>query len=173
MIIAIAIYAAAMTIANVLIGQLGPWISPVSSFFLIGLTLSLRDWLHVRMKPWQMLVLICVSGALTYLLNPALKQIAIASAASFTLAAIADWITFANISGVWLKRSNVSNTVGSAVDSIVFPTMAFGVLMPDVIAAQFAAKMMGGFVWSYAIHKFNWFALAKAIRARGDQDGTR
>lgn len=153
MIIAIVIYATAMTVANLLIGKLGPWISPVSSFFLIGLTLALRDWLHVRMKPWQMLLLISASGLLTYVLNPALEQIAIASAASFTVAALADWVAFVKSKGSWFRRSNVSNTVGSAVDSIVFPTMAFGVLMPEIIAAQFASKMAGGFVWSWAMDK--------------------
>ena len=153
MIIAILIYASAMTVANLLIGQLGPWISPVSSFFLIGLTLALRDWLHVRMKPWQMLLLISLSGLLTYALNPALEQIAIASAASFTVAALADWVVFVKAKGSWLRRSNISNSVGSAVDSIVFPTMAFGVLMPDIIAAQFAAKMAGVFVWSYLMDR--------------------
>ena len=153
MLIAILLYSSAMTAANLLIGQLGPWISPASSFFLIGLTLALRDWLHVRMKPWQMLALISASGLLTYLLNPALRQVAIASAVSFTAAALVDWGVFIKTPGGWLRRSNVSNAFGAAVDSVVFPTLAFGAFMPELIAAQFASKMAGGFVWSYALHK--------------------
>jgi hypothetical protein len=57
---------------------------------LIGLDLALRDWLHMRLRAWQMLALICASGALTYALNPSAQHIVIASAAAFTLAALVD-----------------------------------------------------------------------------------
>jgi hypothetical protein len=35
----------------------------------------------------------------------------------------------------------------------LFPTIAFGVLMPEIIALQFAAKVVGGVVWSFIIKK--------------------
>jgi uncharacterized PurR-regulated membrane protein YhhQ (DUF165 family) len=152
-IIAIFVYAFAMTLANLLIVKLGVWISPFSSFFLIGLILVLRDWLHIRLKTWQMGCLIFASGLITYALNPAAAQISIASSVSFTIAALVDWIVFMRITGSWFKRANISNVAGSAVDSFVFPTMAFGVIMPEIVAAQFAAKMFGGFVWSYLFNK--------------------
>lgn len=148
MIIAILIYLFAMTLANLLIVKLGAWVSPVSSFLLIGLTLVLRDWLHIRLKTWQMGSLIFASGLITYVLNPAAAQIAIASSVSFTVAALIDWIVFIKTTGSWFKRSNVSNIAGSAIDSFVFPTMAFGVIMPEIVAAQFASKMIGGLCWS-------------------------
>lgn len=144
-----------MTAANLLIAEFGVWMSPINSFFLIGLTLVLRDWLHVRMKAWQMASLITASGAITYLLNPAAAQIAIASSVAFTLAALVDWIIFVKAKGTWFRRCNVSNVAGAAVDSVAFPTIAFGVLMPDIVLAQFAAKITGGYIWSIALRRNN------------------
>jgi uncharacterized PurR-regulated membrane protein YhhQ (DUF165 family) len=151
MIIAIFTYAFAMTAANLLIIKFGVWVSPINSFFLIGLTLVLRDWLHVKLKTWQMGLLIVSSGLITYALNPSSAQIAIASSVAFTLSAIVDWAVFAKVKGKWFKRSNASNVAGAAVDSIAFPTIAFGVLMPEIVLAQFASKIVGGYIWSLAL----------------------
>ena len=150
---AIAAYAAAMTIANLTIAAFGPWVSPINAFILIGLDLALRDWLHVRLKFWQMGALIAATGALTYVLNPAAGQIAIASAVAFTAAALVDWGTFARLRGSWMLRANGSNMAGAAVDSLVFPTLAFGVLMPHIVAMQFVAKVAGGALWAWLINK--------------------
>jgi uncharacterized PurR-regulated membrane protein YhhQ (DUF165 family) len=155
MLIAIIAYAFAMTAANLLIVKFGVWMSPVNSFFLIGLTLVLRDWLHIRLKAWQMALLITASGGITYLLNPAAAQIAVASSVAFTLAALVDWAIFAKVTGTWFKRSNVSNVAGAAVDSVAFPTIAFGVLMPEIVLAQFTSKIVGGFIWSYLLRNKN------------------
>ena len=151
MLIAIAAYAAAMILANLSVAAFGPWISPINAFVLIGLDLALRDWLHVRLRVWQMGVLIAGTGALTYALNPAAGMIAIASSAAFTAAAVVDWATFARLRGSWMFRANGSNVAGAAVDSLVFPTLAFGVLMPQIVLAQFAAKVAGGAVWAWII----------------------
>ena len=150
--IAIAAYAAAMTIANLTIAAFGPWVSPINAFILIGLDLALRDWLHVRLKLWQMGTLIAATGALTYVLNPAAGQIAVASAVAFTAAALVDWGTFARLRGSWMFRANGSNVAGAAVDSLVFPTLAFGVLMPHIVAMQFVAKVAGGALWAWLIN---------------------
>jgi uncharacterized PurR-regulated membrane protein YhhQ (DUF165 family) len=154
LIASIFIYAVAMTLANLSIATFGVWISPINAFIFIGLDLTLRDWLHVRLKMWQMGALIASTGLLTYALNPAAGMIAIASALSFMLAASADWAVFTKITGSWFKRANVSNVAGAAVDSIAFPTIAFGVLMPEIIAMQFVAKILGGSIWSYLLMKF-------------------
>ena len=151
MLIAIAAYAAAMILANLSVAAFGPWVSPINAFVLIGLDLALRDWLHVRLRVWQMGVLIAGTGALTYALNPAAGMIAIASSAAFTAAAVVDWATFARLRGSWMFRANGSNVAGAAVDSLVFPTLAFGVLMPQIVLAQFAAKVAGGAVWAWII----------------------
>jgi len=149
--IAILIYAAAMTLANLSIATWGPWVSPINAFVLIGLDLALRDWLHVRLRVWQMGALIACTGLLTYALNPAAGMIAIASSVAFTVAATVDWVTFVRLRGSWLYRANGSNVAGAAVDSLIFPTLAFGVLMPHIVAMQFAAKVAGGAMWAWAL----------------------
>ncbi len=151
--IAIVIYAAAMTLANISVAKFGPVISPVNAFVLIGLDLALRDWLHFRLKAWQMLALIAATGALTYLLNPTAGIIAVASAAAFTSAALVDWATFAKLKGSWSYRANGSNVAGAAVDSLIFPTIAFGALMPQIVLMQFAAKVAGGALWTALISR--------------------
>ena len=153
LIAAIFVYAIAMTLANLSIATFGVWVSPINAFIFIGLDLALRDWLHVRLKMWQMGALIASTGVLTYALNPSAEMIAVASSASFMLAALADWAVFTKITGSWFKRSNTSNVAGAAVDSIAFPTIAFGVLMPEIIAMQFFAKIAGGAIWSYLFKK--------------------
>lgn len=150
---AILIYAAAMTLANLSVTAFGPAISPVNAFVLIGLDLALRDWLHVRLKAWQMLALIVASGALTYLLNPAAGKIAVASSAAFTAAALVDWATFARLRGSWLFRANGSNVAGAAVDSLIFPTLAFGALLPHIVELQFVAKVAGGAAWAALLNR--------------------
>lgn len=153
LIAAIFVYAIAMTLANLSIATFGVWVSPINAFIFIGLDLALRDWLHVRLKMWQMGALIASTGVLTYALNPSAEMIAVASSASFMLAALADWAVFTKITGSWFKRSNTSNVAGAAVDSIAFPTIAFGALMPEIIAMQFFAKIAGGAIWSYLFKK--------------------
>jgi hypothetical protein len=48
----------------------------------------------------------------------------------------------------WMIRSNGSNVAGAAVDSLVFPTIAFGGLLLHIVALQFVAKIVGGLIWS-------------------------
>ena len=153
MIIALVIYASSMILANLLVSTFGPSITPIIAFLLIGLDLTLRDWLHFRLKTWQMGCLIVGTGGLTYLLNPAAGMIAVASAVAFLVAALVDWAVFMRTTGSWIKRANVSNTAGAAVDSLLFPTIAFGALMPEIVALQFVAKVAGGAVWSYVLEK--------------------
>ena len=153
--IAASVYASAMTLANLSIATFGPIVSPLNAFILIGLDLALRDWLHYRIKAWQMMALIVFAGAISYVMNPAAGMIAIASAASFTAAALVDWAAFAKLRGSWMFRANGSNIAGAAVDSLLFPTIAFGVLMPHIIAMQFIAKVTGGSVWAFLINAWS------------------
>lgn len=150
--ILIAVYVAAMVTANTLVWWLGPWFSPVNSFLLIGLDLTLRDMMQERFNKWQLAGVILVGGAITWAVNPAAKHIAIASAVAFLVSAVADWATYNALrSKPWLVRSNGSNVVGAAVDSVIFPTLAFGSFLPHIIALQFAAKVAGGAVWSFIV----------------------
>jgi uncharacterized PurR-regulated membrane protein YhhQ (DUF165 family) len=151
--IALFVYAAAMTLANLTVAAFGPAISPVNALVLVGLDLALRDYLHVRLKPWQMAALIASAGLLTFALNPAAGKIAVASSVAFTAAALVDWVTFLRLRGTWLFRANGSNVAGAAVDSIIFPTLAFGALMPHIVAMQFVAKVAGGAMWAWLLSR--------------------
>lgn len=151
--ILISLYAAAVISANLLVAKFGPSITPINAFFLIGLDLSLRNFLQLKMTKVQMAALIVGTGLLSYLVNPATGMIAVASGVAFTLAAIADWLTFNTVQGQWMKRNFAGNSVGALVDSIVFPTIAFGSLMPAIVLAQFVAKVAGGTVWGYLIQR--------------------
>ena len=151
-ILLIVFYVAAMVVANLLVWFFGPWFSPINAFVLIGLDLTLRDVMHERLTRWQLAAVICAGALLTAVLNPAAIRIAIASATAFICAAAVDWLAYELLhSRQWFIRSNGSNVFSAAVDSVIFPTMAFGVFLPAVIALQFAAKVGGGFLWSLAL----------------------
>ena len=53
-----------------------------------------------------------------------------------------------------MRRSMGSNVVGAAVDSLIFPTLAFGALMPAIVLMQFAAKAAGGAMWAALMNRF-------------------
>lgn len=147
-------YIAAMVTANLLVWWLGPWFSPINAFLLIGLDLTLRDVMHDRLSPWQLLAVVLAGGLLTWLLNPSVAHIAIASATAFTASALADWLAYTPLRNrPWMVRANGSNVVGAAVDSVLFPTLAFGTLMPGIIALQFGAKVFGGAAWSLILKR--------------------
>ena len=147
------VYLAALVLANLSVATFGPVVTPINAFLLIGLDLSLRDYLHER---WQhnhlwlrMLGLIASAGALSWLLNPASGLIAIASVVAFTASSLVDTAVYHLLRRKpYLVRSNSSNTAAAAVDSILFPSIAFGGFLPLIVLGQFAAKVAGGFLWS-------------------------
>jgi len=155
---AVLIYVFAIVIANLSVAHFGPWVSPINAFFLIGLDLVLRDYLHDRWRGaglWpRMLGLIVVAGAFSYALNPAAGKIAVASVVAFCAAGLVDAIVYHWLRDhPWFKRANGSNAAGALTDSLIFPTLAFGGFLPHIVALQFAAKVAGGFMWSAVIWK--------------------
>lgn len=154
------IYIAALVAANLLVAWLGVWFSLVNAFVLIGLDLSLRDKLHDLWEgdklPIKMGGLIATASIVSYAINPATGMIAFASLAAFSLSMVADAFAYQYLKGKnWLIRANGSNVAGSAVDSVIFPTIAFGGLMLEIVALQFIAKVGGGFIWSKILEKKN------------------
>jgi hypothetical protein len=152
------LYIAAIVAANLSVAHFGPWVSPINSFLLIGLDLSLRDALHDRWRGrglWpRMLGLIAAAGAISYLLNPAAGRIAFASVAAFCAAALIDAFVYQAMRfRPWMQRANGSNAAGAITDSVLFPTLAFGVFLPHIVALQFAAKVAGGAVWAYLLRR--------------------
>ena len=152
------IYILSLTIANLLVAWLGPWFSPINAFFLIGLDLLLRDKLHEKWKnnylALRMFGIIATSGAISYTVNQDTGIIAIASSVSFMAAMIIDSLIYHKLKHLpWWKKSNGSNMGGAAIDSILFPTIAFGILMPHIVALQFLCKIIGGVVWSFLLQR--------------------
>lgn len=149
--ILIALYIVAMVAANLLVWKFGPWFSPINAFFLIGLDLTLRDKIHDRFNGSYLVMggVVLAASLITYGLNPAADKIAIASAVSFGVAAAVDWAVYGAMrKHPFLLRANGSNVVGAGVDSLLFPTIAFGGFLPHIVALQFAAKVAGGALWS-------------------------
>lgn len=155
-IMAIGAYSTAIIAANLLVAAYGPSVTVYNAFLLIGLDLVLRDYLHdvwATNRLAKMGALIAGTSALSFALNPATGRIAIASAFAFGVAALFDWMVYSSAERFpWLVRSNASNTVGAAVDSVLFPTLAFGALLWPIIAGQFIAKVFGGALWSIIIN---------------------
>jgi uncharacterized PurR-regulated membrane protein YhhQ (DUF165 family) len=152
------IYIAALVIANLLVAWLGPWFSLISAFVLIGLDFSLRDKMHDLWDGDKLALkmggLILTASIISYVLNPATEMIAFASLAAFTLSMVADSFVYHYLKGYkHSSRVNGSNIAGSIVDSLIFPTIAFGALMPEIVALQILAKVFGGFIWSKILKK--------------------
>lgn len=152
------VYVAAITAANLSVATFGPWVSPLNSFLLIGLDLTLRDKLHDRWvgrQLWpRMLGLIAAAGVVSWLLNPAAGKIALASAVAFMAAALVDALVYQRLRDrAFLTRANGSNAAGALADSFLFPTIAFGGFLPHIVALQFVAKVAGGAIWAFVLRR--------------------
>lgn len=155
----IALYLLAIVVANLSVTWFGASASIVNAFLFIGLDLTARDSLHDRWKHnhlWRNMALLVLAGsALSALLNWNALPIAIASSVAFFAAGISDAIVY-NLLGDRARfvRVNVSNIISAAVDSIVFPALAFGFpLLIPVMVGQFVAKVAGGYVWSLILFR--------------------
>ena len=154
------LYLGAIVAANLLVARFGPAVVIVNAFLFIGLDLVARDRMHEawhgRGLVWKMGALIATGSLLSWLLNRNAGMIAVASFVAFALAATTDTLVYAfgkRRGWSWLQRSNGSNIASAFVDSLVFPTLAFSMLLPLVILGQFAAKVGGGFIWSLVLRK--------------------
>lgn len=154
----ISVYVAAISAANLLVAKFGPVVTPFNAFFLIGLDMAIRNSKHEKWEndklPWRMGGLISASGIVSYAINPASGVIALASLVAFSASVAVDTIVYqALIKKPWAVKVNGSNGAAALADSMIFPMIAFGAFMPEVVTAQFAAKLAGGAMWSYLIMK--------------------
>ncbi len=155
----ILVYLAAIVIANLSVAAFGPAVSIVNAFLFIALDLSSRDTLHERWQGhglvWRMAALIAAGSVLSYLLNANSAGIALASFVAFAAASIGDTVVYTLLHRwAYLVKSNGSNVVSAALDSTIFPILAFGVpILWGIILGQFVAKMVGGFLWSLILSK--------------------
>ena len=149
-------YLLAIITANLLVVRFGPGVTIINAFLFIGFDLVARDGLHDAWRGRNLLIkmamLIAAGSLLSYWLNRDAGQIALASFAAFMLAGIADATVYAWLhKRGWLIRVNGSNVAGAALDSVVFPMLAFGGFPVLIIIGQFVAKIGGGFLWSLII----------------------
>lgn len=166
------LYLGAAILANLLITWLGPSAAIWVAFTLIGLDLTSRDrlhdaWRHDRLW-FKMSLLIGAGSLLSWFLNRNAGSVALASFAAFALAGIADALVY-HVLGekAYLVRINGSNVVSALVDSLVFPTLAFGSIMPMIILGQFLTKVAGGAVWSLVLRRFGVVSAPKAKHLTG------
>jgi len=147
-------YLCAVVLANLSVSAFGPSVAILNAFVFIGLDLTARDYLHERWQdnqlPFRMTALIATGSILSYLLNRDSGTIALASFLAFASAATVDTFVYQKMKWQprWLKI-NGSNVPSAAVDSLIFPAVAWGVpVMWPIVLGQFVAKILGGFIWS-------------------------
>lgn len=154
----VAAYLAAIVAANLILTAIlqrggSPWWSCVTAFVFIGADFTLRDGLteswRGRGLRWKMALLIVVGSALSYALNADAARIAAASAIAWGVAATVDWAVYmALYERPWITRTTGSNVPSSAVDSLIFPWIAFGGLNIALTLGQFVAKILGGLLFA-------------------------
>lgn len=170
----IAAYLSAIVIANLTVAWFGPAVVIVNALVLVSLDLTARDRLHQAWEgkglAWKMGLLIVVGSGLSAALDYAALPVAIASCLAFATAATVDTVVYSFLGArPWLIRSNGSNVVSAAVDSIIFLSVlaSYGMLpwvvVPLLIAGQWLAKAGGGLAWSIIL----------ARRAGGESDRRR
>lgn len=154
----IGLYLGAIVTANLIVTHYGPKWSIVTAFVLIGLDLTARDGLHDiwgEASGWRirMAALIASGSILSYAINQDAGRIALASFAAFAAAGTVDTIAYYLLRGKKrFDRITGSNILSAAVDSVVFPALAFGLpLMYDITVGQFAAKVGGGVIFAYLL----------------------
>ena len=154
------LYLGAVVLANLTVTYFGPASAIVVAFLFIGLDLTARDHLHDAWRGeglfWKMAALIAAGSLLSWLLNRNAGPIAIASFIAFASAATVDALVYHLLRRYprWL-RINGSNVPSAAVDSLVFPVLAFGGFPWPIILGQFLAKTLGGFLWSLLLRRLD------------------
>lgn len=155
----IGMYLAAIVAANLSVAAFGPAVVVINAFLFIGLDLTSRDRLH---EAWagrglarKMAALIAAGSLLSWLLNRNAGPIALASFIAFAAAATVDSLAYAVLhERSYALKVNGSNVLSAAVDSLIFPALAFGLpLLWPIVAGQFVAKVAGGAIWSIVLRR--------------------
>jgi uncharacterized PurR-regulated membrane protein YhhQ (DUF165 family) len=151
----IAVWLGAIVAANLTLTHWGPgWILP-NAFFLIGLDFITRDrladfWGTTRFV--KMALLIAAGGALSYWLNRNAAQIAFASTVAFCAAELCEAVAYHALRRQpWADRAPKAALLAAAIDSVVFPTLAFHSFVFTVSFGQFCAKLAGATFWTWVI----------------------
>ena len=151
----VALFLAAIVAANLTLTHWGPdWIVP-NAFLLIGLDFVTRDrladfWGTTRVG--KMLALIAAGGLLSYWVNRGAATIAEASAISFMAAEIGEALLYHALRAQsWAARAPRAAILAAAIDSVLFPTLAFHQFVFLTSFDQFCAKVAGATCWAWVI----------------------
>lgn len=153
----IGLYLSAIVLANLSVAHFGPSAAILNAFVFIGLDITARDSLHERWQHRHLIrnmALLIVSGSmLSAALNWQAAGIALASCLAFAGAAMADTLVYHLLHDrARLLKINGSNVVSAAVDSLLFPALAFGFpLLWGIVLGQFVAKVAGGAIWAWLL----------------------
>ena len=98
-----------------------------SGVLFVGLSFSLRDGAQLALGRWAILGAIVLGAALSYLVAPSL---AVASGVAFLFGETLDWALYTPLveRGRVVTAVTLSNTVGAAIDTVVFLWIAFDTL---------------------------------------------
>ncbi len=151
----VVLFLTAIVAANLITTHYGPSASIYNAFFLIGLDFITRDrladfWGTTR---WvKMALLIAAGGVLSYAVNADAAKIAEASCIAFAAAEIVEALAYHFLRRQqWVERAPKAALLAAAVDSLVFPTIAFGGVMWSITFGQFFAKLAGAVVWAWVV----------------------
>lgn len=151
----IGVFLAAIVAANLITTHYGPSASIYNAFFLIGLDFITRDrladlWGTKRIS--RMAVLILVGSGLSYLVNRDAATIALASCVAFAAAETVEALVYHALRHErWNDRAPRAALAAAAVDSLIFPWIAFGSVLWGITAGQFFAKLAGAVVWTWVV----------------------
>lgn len=150
------VFLAAIIAANLITTHYGPTASIYVAFFLIGLDFITRDrladfWGTTRWA--KMIALIAAGGLLSYYVNRDAATIAIASMVAFASAEMVEAVAYHVLRRRrWTERAPQAALLAAAVDSLVFPTLAFGgTILWSITFGQFFAKLAGAVVWTWIV----------------------
>lgn len=162
----IAVFLAAIVVADLIVAKLGPDASVVTAAVLISLTLTTRDRLH---DLWgekmlrNMALLIAAGSGIAYvsaltlssasLPSSVVAQIALASFIAFAANETVDTVSYEILKRhgrPWFERVTTSNLLSAFVDSALFLTIAFS-WNTTLVLSQWGVKVAGGAVWGMVL----------------------
>lgn len=152
---AVAAYIAAISLANWLVTKYGHSALPFTAFAIIPFDMTARNVLHELWRgDWllaKMTLLILCGASASFLLGGSSLSVCTASFLAFAIAGAVDSAVYQLLfDRNPLIKMNASNAAAAIADSVVFPLVAFGIIVVPVMLAQAAMKFVGGFAWSFA-----------------------
>lgn len=139
-------YVAMFVAANVSVSVFGVWVTPINALVLIAGDMVVRDRIQHDCGARASILSCLLACIITAIAMPDSGMIAVASFTSAMVACVGSASVFRLRSGDFYSKSMPANIAAAAIDSVLFPLIAFDAIMPGVTLAQFAAKTIGSTV---------------------------